>query len=87
MKSEELERIEELCSAVRKGPWKSFIEGRDHDSGSNFIRIGHDDTDDIELLGATHAEQDFIASARQDIPNLLAEVKRLKLKIQKLETS
>jgi hypothetical protein len=33
---------------------------------------------DIELIGATEADQDFIASARQDIPKLLAEIYRLK---------
>lgn len=34
--------------------------------------------DDIELIGATIADQDFIAHARQDIPLLLSEIKRLK---------
>jgi hypothetical protein len=33
---------------------------------------------DIELSGATIADQDFIAHARQDIPLLLAEIVRLK---------
>jgi hypothetical protein len=34
--------------------------------------------EDIELLGATEADQDFIARARQDVPLLLAEIDRLK---------
>jgi hypothetical protein len=56
------------------------VEGRDHDSGSNFIMTGTDTArgNDIELTGATVADQDFIAHARQDIPQLLAEIRRLK---------
>src|SRR5882757_7084383 len=56
---------------VMQGPWKSYIEGRDHTSDSNFIMTGGED---IELLGATEADQVFIAHARQDIPQLLAEI-------------
>ena len=33
---------------------------------------------DIELTGATLADQEFIAHARQDLPRLVAEVKRLR---------
>ena len=62
-------------AAATPPPWKSFIEGRDHESGSNFIRTPNED---IELTGATHADQDFIASARQDVPALVAEVRRLR---------
>ena len=78
----ELERIRERCEAASPGPWKSFIEGRDHTSGSNFIMTGEGATrgNDIELDGATAADQDFIASAREDIPRLLAEIARLKRK-------
>jgi hypothetical protein len=57
------------------GPWVSFIEGRDHTSGSDFIKTGGED---IELSGATHEDQDFIAHARQDIALLIAEVERLR---------
>ena len=83
MKKKELQRIEKLYLAARAGPWCSYIEGRDHTSGSDFIMIGEDEnrSDDIELLGATKADQDFIASARQDVPKLVAEVKRLKAKL------
>jgi hypothetical protein len=34
--------------------------------------------DGIEMVGATPADQDFMASARQDVPRLLAEVARLR---------
>ena len=61
--------------ATTSGKWESFIEGRDHLSGSNFIKT---DGNDIELLGATTADQDFIAHAHQDVEVLLNEVERLK---------
>ena len=34
--------------------------------------------EDIELMGATNADQDCIAAARQDVPRLIAEVRWLK---------
>jgi len=71
----ELTRIEKMCEAATQGPWTSFVEGRDHDAGSDFIQTA---ADDIELTGATVADQDFIASARQDVPRLVEEVRRLR---------
>lgn len=81
MTNEELDAIERRCEAARRGPWTSYVEGRDHTSGSNFIMVGKDDEhrgEDIELTGATVEDQDFIAHARQDVPRLLAEVRRLR---------
>ena len=66
--SEELDKIRQRCEDATPGPWVSFVEGRDHTSGSSFIRTR--DTA-IELRNATIADQDFIAHARQDIPHLL----------------
>ncbi|WP_198345208.1 hypothetical protein [Burkholderia ubonensis] len=80
MNDEILNEIEARCKAATPGPWVSYVEGRDHESGSNFIMTGPegDRSDDIELSGATIADQDFIAHARQDIPLLVAEIRRLK---------
>ena len=80
MTDEEIREIEARCNATTATPWQSFIEGRDHTSGSDFIRTGGLDSScpDIYLTNATHADQDFIAHARQDIPLLIAEVRRLK---------
>ncbi|WP_252728594.1 hypothetical protein [Acinetobacter sp. Ac_3412] len=72
---ESLEQILDNCSKTTKGPWISYVEGRDHESGSNFIMTGDDD---IELTGATIADQDFIANAKQDIPKLVVEIFRLR---------
>ena len=44
---EQLDRLLKLYEATTSGPWKSFVEGRDHLSGSNFIRTGGED---FELL-------------------------------------
>lgn len=81
MTDNELEEIEARCNAATSAPWQSFIEGRDHTAGSDFIRTGglDDSCPDIELIGATQADQDFIAHARQDIPALIAEVRRLRV--------
>ena len=80
MTEEELTQIRQRCLAATPGPWKSFVEGRDHTSGSNFIRTGLEANQgsDIELIGATVADQDFTASARQDVPRLLDEIERLR---------
>ncbi|MBE9586834.1 hypothetical protein IM792_20465 [Mucilaginibacter sp. JRF] len=72
----ELEEIEARCANASPGPWKAYIEGRDHESGSDFIMTGSDE--DIEMLGATVADYDFIANAKQDIPRLVAEIRRLR---------
>jgi hypothetical protein len=76
---EELAEIERRCAAARPGRW-TFVEGRDHVGGSNMIRVTDDDDSqrDIEPFGATIEDQDFIAHARQDVPRLVAEIRRLR---------
>jgi hypothetical protein len=78
--SAELEEIQKRCDAATPGPWKSFVEGRDHTSGGCFIMTGSAEKrcNDIELSGATIEDQDFIAHARQDIPRLIREIERLR---------
>ncbi len=34
----ELAEIEQRCAAATPGPWRAFVEGRDHESGSSFIQ-------------------------------------------------
>lgn len=75
MNEEELSEIERRCSSATPGPWKSWIEGRDHTAGDSVITT---EGDDIYLSGATPADQDFIAAARQDVPRLIAEIRRLR---------
>ena len=75
LSASDFQSIRKRASQATPGPWKSYIEGRDHLSGSDFIQTAEDD---IELTGATVADQDFIAHARQDIEELLEEVERLR---------
>ena len=78
---QELNEIELRANQAQKGPWKAYVENRDHESGSSFIMTGAEDGgsrgEDIELLGATDADYDFIAHARQDIPRLIHEIRQL----------
>jgi hypothetical protein len=75
----ELTAMESRAAAAVAGPWKSFVEGRDHTSGSDFIKTSGED---IELSGATKADQDFIAHARQDLPRLVNEVRALRARLR-----
>ena len=43
--------------------------------GDSVITTGGED---IYLMGATTQDWDFIASARQDVPRLIREIRRLK---------
>lgn len=81
----ELLEIESRANQTQNGPWKAYIEGRDHESGSNFIMTGNDENrgEDIEMSGATIADYEFIANAKQDIPKLIAEIRELKKKLEK----
>ena len=84
---DELERLEK---AATPGPWVSSIEGRDHLAGSDAIFTGEDprqkDPDvyvSIRVAGGewhpvSVVDQDFIAAARNAIPGLIAEVRRLR---------
>jgi hypothetical protein len=80
----ELDAMQQRADAASKGPWKSWIEGRDMTSGSTFIQIGGDDDREEDMYvdrddGPTSdADVDFIAAARQDVPRLIAEVRRLR---------
>ncbi len=88
MDDAELVAIERRLAAASPGPWRSFVEGRDHWGGDDFIQISDDDAEpDMyvrrhgpgpDLRPASTADQDFIAAARQDVPRLLAEVRRLR---------
>ncbi|MFT5993990.1 MAG: hypothetical protein ACI82G_003001, partial [Bradymonadia bacterium] len=80
MTKDELQRIEQLCRGVTPGPWKASIEGRDHMSGCDVVLTGHSD---IELVGMPPGDVDFIAAARQVVPRLVAEVRRLQALVGK----
>lgn len=79
----ELQTMQQRAEAASKGPWQSIIEGRDHFCGDNFIMVSLDDNEPDMYVArdrkpASHADLDFIAAARQDIPRLIAEIQRLR---------
>ena len=71
--------IELRCTKAQAAPWKAYIEGANHESGSSFIKTAESDEreQDIEIIGATNDDYLFIAHARQDIPRLIEEVRML----------
>jgi len=76
MTEKDLLEIEQKCKKSTEGPWISIIEGRDQTSGSSFISTAKED---IYISNPSlNGNQDFIASAKQDIPRLIAEIRKLK---------
>jgi hypothetical protein len=86
----ELNTIERRADEASPGPWESFIERCDHLAGDDFIRTGGYDDDGPDMyvtlaggrvgsepVSAGCNDLDFIAGARQDVPRLIAEVRRL----------
>ena len=72
--------LRQLLAGTTKGQWRSLVEGRDHASGSSFIMtgVGSAGGNDIQLSGASVADQDFIASAHEIMPTLLDEIEYLR---------
>lgn len=75
----DLNKIIEITNKATKAPWTSYREGRDFESGSSFIMTGMDeDRDyDMELPHLREEDQDFIAMARNVLPELVCEILRL----------
>ncbi len=82
----ELEQIEERARRASPSPWEAFVFPNPNDQ--DFIRIGGLDDAQPDMyieqyIGATKlavpaSDFDFIAHARQDVPALVAEIRRLK---------
>ena len=79
-----LDELERLCDRADPAPWRSMVEGRDHSSGDSFIQVGRDDDRDEDMYvsrdsgPAGPAELDVIAAARNYLPVLIAEIRRLR---------
>jgi hypothetical protein len=84
MTPEELDAIGAREQRALPGPWRASWEGRNHMSGDSFIGTGQDDHRGPDIYVTTDdgpagvEDLDFIAGARQDIPRLTAEVRRLR---------
>jgi hypothetical protein len=88
--TQELADIENRANEASEGPWTSFINRRDYWGGPDFIRVGTEEDDlpdmyisrdsphpGIPAEAASVADHDFIAHARQDVPRLIEEIRRL----------
>ena len=79
-----LDRLLRLSDWGDPPPWKSSVEGRDHTAGDTFIMIGaeSDRREDLYLLRdsgpADASTHDLIAEARNALPALIMEIKRLR---------
>lgn len=88
MTEDELKQIEERAAAATPGPWfakhgviKWYVYSLDEDLGFSLQEFHPDDGRDW-ATGETAA---FIAASRQDIPALVAEVRRLREALAKVE--
>ncbi|KQY23521.1 hypothetical protein ASD16_13485 [Cellulomonas sp. Root485] len=91
-----LAAVDARCNAASRGPWRALVEGRDFWGGDTFIQIANGTEQDMYVErttdppgGPRHAapeDLDFIAGARQDIPLLLAEVRRLRTELSARRT-
>jgi len=84
MTEEEVRALLALHAATTPGPWKSSIEGRDHDSGSDFIQTAEED---IELSGGSQADQDFVAAIHEAVPQMLKQIQASKEENQLLKAN
>lgn len=92
MSAERLDEIEEIVNAATPGPWGVFHaqkrqQLRDESPGFWVMEMAPDGAAFGLTFGdAEFSEEDadFIASARQDVPDLVAEVRRLRLENREL---
>ncbi|OTQ11759.1 hypothetical protein B6C87_07060, partial [Gilliamella apicola] len=84
LSEDELKQIQKRSDNVTFAPLQVDLAAHDHIS-NNFISLRSEQqrNKDIKLIDATDAEYDFIVHARQDIPKLLNEIRRLKTVINK----
>lgn len=77
MTDEELKAIEERANAATPGPWRGFDTGVL--SGPRWV-VGNEESRQFYNL----ADGRFIAHAREDVPALIAEVRRLRAENERL---
>lgn len=81
---EYLAHLEQLSANGDPPPWSAMWEGRDHDSGDSFIRVGDRSNrrEDIYVVrdsGPANLQNlELVAEARNALPLLIAEIWRLR---------
>jgi hypothetical protein len=83
----ELRMYEWLVTSGTSGPWLAFANGQEQSSGESFIRVGAPGSEGdmhvrIDSQGKTRPALDndleLIAQAKQIIPRLVDEIRRLR---------
>lgn len=82
MTDDELAAIEARVRAATDGPWTDELAPS---VGGGFDIIARGARDRIGRVYTMEADAAFIASARQDVPRLVAEVRRLNALCERLE--
>lgn len=89
---EELDEIELVVAHASAGPWTTFLESRQPIGGSSVIWVG-DEAHAADMYVwledeiAPDGDIEFIAAAREDIPDLLTEIRFHRRRIQRLTAS
>ncbi len=79
----DLEAIKALCAAATEGPWR-YVYSKEYREHNVIVRVDdyYEDKEDTAYLFSEgcptgKADAEFISSAREDVPALVAEVERL----------
>ncbi len=80
----QLEELKKLCAAATPGPWRSESYGGETGCVSEIYTIATGDDGDRENA-MTKETASFIAAARTAVPELIAEVERLRGLIKQTE--
>ncbi|HEY9471822.1 MAG TPA: hypothetical protein VIQ76_19615 [Propionibacteriaceae bacterium] len=94
MTDDELDEIERRVTLATPGPWEANLETRSGIGGASFIDLNPGGDQDAELYFTyapvvrvspdrrLDADLDFVAHARNDVPRLVAEIRRLRRLIE-----
>ena len=81
----DLDPIKARAEAATEGPWApQFWRGQNQNGDYGEPMIFYNDGETLSYLSAPNADVDFIAHARTDVPALVAEVERLRGRIEAL---
>lgn len=89
LSDEGLQRLLDISRGSDPPPWLAMIEGRDHFSGDSFILIGDSDDRGEDMYvtrdsgPASSDDLEIIALARSYLPELVAEIRRLRSIVQR----
>jgi hypothetical protein len=79
MKTEELEAIRKRAEAATMGDWDYDVVDFGISNGNFMVAMAELDSEGNPYIHAKTADLEFICEAREDVPNLLAEVIRLRI--------